>query len=497
HPPGKGAAGPAPAAVNAGKTALAAFDELNRLPAPAFEAPPEANGSKDGGKAEKPDLRPVTQAARTVAAALEILSNAAEALSGAAGTLAAAMRRGAEALAAIPVSADKTAARFEALAARLAGALAHGADALARGAAAAGALRAALERPPAPAQAGSSVQITVAARMPAPPASEGGALERLIEFARANLQKALDAVSSALSRLWAALAPFSQTVGAGLEWLYKNVLAPLGGFVINELPPRFLNALAAALGVLDAVITAVKPALLYIFEQFLKPVAKWTCDAALAALDALGRAFGTASALVSAASGVIGGALAAVTDGLSGVASFVSGAFAAQWVKAWEGVKSSFSGVWNGMVSMMYGAVNLIIRGVNGMITALNRVSFSVPSWVPGIGGGSFGFKLPRLSEIPVPRLARGAVIPANREFLAVLGDQRAGRNLEAPEALLRDIVREEGGASSRVEDLLERLIELTARGSVLAVNETVLGRVTWDAHNAEMRRLGYTTMSV
>lgn len=43
-----------------------------------------------------------------------------------------------------------------------------------------------------------------------------------------------------------------------------------------------------------------------------------------------------------------------------------------------------------------------------------------------------------------IPMLARGAVIPANKEFLAILGDQKQGRNLEAPEGLIRQIIREE-----------------------------------------------------
>ena len=53
---------------------------------------------------------------------------------------------------------------------------------------------------------------------------------------------------------------------------------------------------------------------------------------------------------------------------------------------------------------------------------------------------------MPSLSRSSVPRLATGAVIPPNGEFLAVLGDQRHGRNLEAPEGLIRQIVREESG---------------------------------------------------
>ena len=52
----------------------------------------------------------------------------------------------------------------------------------------------------------------------------------------------------------------------------------------------------------------------------------------------------------------------------------------------------------------------------------------------------SYDFNKP----LDIPALARGAVLPPNREFLAVLGDQKHGRNLEAPEDLIRQIVREE-----------------------------------------------------
>ena len=64
-----------------------------------------------------------------------------------------------------------------------------------------------------------------------------------------------------------------------------------------------------------------------------------------------------------------------------------------------------------------------------------------MPDWVPGIGGKKFGFSI---DPISIPRLARGAVIPPNREFLAVLGDQKSGTNIEAPADLIRQIVAEE-----------------------------------------------------
>lgn len=50
-----------------------------------------------------------------------------------------------------------------------------------------------------------------------------------------------------------------------------------------------------------------------------------------------------------------------------------------------------------------------------------------------------------------VPKLATGAVIPPNQEFMAILGDQRHGNNIEAPEGLIRQIVREESGGINGV----------------------------------------------
>ena len=365
------------------------------------------------------------------------------------------------------------------------------------------------------------------------------AFTRFIDFIKSTASAALEAAADKLTRLGEALKPFSNTVGAGLAWLYENVLAPLGNYAVNSLLPGFLDMLASALGVVDAVIQAAKPAMLYLFDNFLKPVASWTCGLVLDALDALGRAFDSVSGWIAANADVIGGALMCVsrafgalwefisptlntwkqaffdnfsslatslltfadsaTGALKGVVAYLAGAFTAGWSKAWDGIQGVFKSVWNGITAVLYGAVNLIIRGVNSMIDALNRVSFSVPSWVPSIGGNSFGFSVSRIPEVAVPKLAQGAVIPANREFLAVLGDQRAGRNLEAPETLIRQIVREESGGqgASRVEALLERLIELTGRGHVITVNETVLGRAAAAAQNAEARRTGRTPLTV
>ena len=136
----------------------------------------------------------------------------------------------------------------------------------------------------------------------------------------------------------------------------------------------------------------------------------------------------------------------------NGITTFVSGVFTGNWKKAWEGVKKIFSSVFSTFISIAKAPINGIIGLINGLVDALNtaiaginKIKVDIPSWVPLVGGKSIGFNIPKLSKIPY--LASGAVIPPNAPFTAMLGDQRHGTNLEAPESLIRQIVREESGS--------------------------------------------------
>ena len=135
----------------------------------------------------------------------------------------------------------------------------------------------------------------------------------------------------------------------------------------------------------------------------------------------------------------------------SGLIKFISGVFSGDFDKAWEGIKDIFKGIWNTIIDLLNGAINIIIKGINWLIKQMNKISFDVPSWVPFVGGKSIGVNISYISENVLPHLAKGAVIPANDEFLAVLGDQTHGNNIEAPEGLIRKIVREESGGSKEV----------------------------------------------
>lgn len=113
------------------------------------------------------------------------------------------------------------------------------------------------------------------------------------------------------------------------------------------------------------------------------------------------------------------------------------------FIYLWDGIKQGlkdfvnfFIDIINGLIGNFESFVNFLVEAINWLISGINKLSFEVPDWVPEIGGKTLGFNLKEVSEVTlgrIPRLAQGAVIPPNREFLAVLGDQKRGMNIEAP----------------------------------------------------------------
>lgn len=120
-----------------------------------------------------------------------------------------------------------------------------------------------------------------------------------------------------------------------------------------------------------------------------------------------------------------------------------------------EGLKESISNIWDSLWSNIKGVINSIlggvesmsngvVNGINAVIRAMNGLQFDIPDWIPGMGGKKFGFDIPELKQISIPKLATGTVIPPNKEFLAVLGDQKHGTNIEAPLDTIKQALREE-----------------------------------------------------
>ena len=106
----------------------------------------------------------------------------------------------------------------------------------------------------------------------------------------------------------------------------------------------------------------------------------------------------------------------------------------------WNGITSTIKTAINGIIGFINRMISAVVTGINAVINALNGLSFDLPDI---FGGGHVGFNISTLTAPQIPYLAQGAVIPANREFLAVLGDQSHGTNVEAPLDTIKQAVAE------------------------------------------------------
>lgn len=152
----------------------------------------------------------------------------------------------------------------------------------------------------------------------------------------------------------------------------------------------------------------------------------------------------------------------------SGFVTFLKGVFTGNVDMALKGILNILRGAANLIYSIFKAPVNMvialfnglnraIINAINGLVDGLNHIK--VPDWVPGIGGK--GINLSHANYTRIPYLAQGAVIPAGNPFLAVLGDQTKGNNLEMPENLLRKIVSEE---SDKGTGMIKLVVNLDSR---------------------------------
>ena len=137
-------------------------------------------------------------------------------------------------------------------------------------------------------------------------------------------------------------------------------------------------------------------------------------------------------------------------DAWTAVSDFVS--------DIWEGITDTIETAINGIIGLVDGMISAIVGGVNGVIGVLNGFGFDVPEWAQDkLGVERVGFNIDPITAPQIPYLAQGAVIPANHEFLAVLGDQTNGTNIEAPLATIQQALAEVMEAYTGQQDITIR----------------------------------------
>ena len=261
--------------------------------------------------------------------------------------------------------------------------------------------------------------------------------------------------------------------------LWETVLKPVFDELMSVADSVWTEHLKPLLDeFLDFVGTLIT-SVLSIYNKAIAPVVNWLVSILGPIVSSvLGKIIKTVGNVISN----IIDAVKNIISALKGVVLFIAGVFTGDWKKAWQGVKKIFKGVWDALVDIAKTPINLIIGLINGLtgavedainwiIDGINELSFTTPDWLPGdLGGQTFGFDLSQIDIPEIPKLAQGAVIPPNSEFLAVLGDQKRGTNIEAPldtitQAVLQALVSY-GGAGGNQK--ISVTIPLTLNGRTI-----------------------------
>lgn len=269
-----------------------------------------------------------------------------------------------------------------------------------------------------------------------------------------NIMPRIEQILSGVGELVAKIVPtiaerIPQLISDVLPKLLRAGMDALAGVAqgIGDAMPTLIQC------ALDAILTFAK-GLSQSVPQMFPAVIEIITELAATLLDNIDK-------IIEAADGIITALIDGLIQGIPALAKAVP-KLAAAIIKALAKLALNFADA----------GKNIVENILHGLKSAWEKVIAWVKNavdWIKGIFGGatssvssadtgsrsSYNMQaMPALRSVEIPALAKGAVIPANNKFLAVLGDQKHGTNIEAPADLIRQIVREELSNSGGGEEI-------------------------------------------
>ena len=234
-----------------------------------------------------------------------------------------------------------------------------------------------------------------------------------------EIGEAIENTSSIIQNVW----------NTWLKPIYDNTMECIDNVWTKHLSPLLSNVAEFVAKLIETVLV--------IYNKWIAPIAKFLQEVLEPVFSSV---LNNIRTMVWSIVGNIIDRFSGIITTLKGVIDFVKGVFTADWKTAWNGIKGIFKGVWDTFASiakipinLVIGMINTMINGVesaiNAIIRALNHLSFTVPNWVPGIGGEKFGFDLSTVKWSRISYLAKGGIV--SQATPAIIGE--AGREAVIP----------------------------------------------------------------
>ena len=277
----------------------------------------------------------------------------------------------------------------------------------------------------------------------------------------------LDSAKTAIQSLWEIVIqfwegivyPIIQEIMAVILELWNDSLKPLWD-KITDLVQSVIALVQVLCQWVVAIIAAIVQAVLELWNQVLAPLISWLLATFGPVFKDVFNAIGT---VVKTIIKVICDKIDMALTALKGIIDFLTGVFKGDWEGAWNAIKQIFFGVFDSLhkkaADVLNGIKELVgnvVQGVKDLVNGLGDLGGAIANKVSSawnaVTSGSpaqQSMEAP-LASLPVPALARGAVIPPNHRFLAMLGDQTNGTNVEAPletiQEALAEVLAAQGG---------------------------------------------------
>lgn len=342
------------------------------------------------------------------------------------------------------------------------------------------------------------------------------ALMQTLEPIKVVIQGIASAVRNAVDKIVALydehIHPFLESIKDGLSEFLEKLLDAYTDHIVpilDKLGAKFKEVMEGPVG--DAINSAINfigklvDTVKWLWEEAFVPFIGWIIDNILPVIAPILETLGE---LILNFSASVTDLISGILDALSGLIDFVVGIFSGDWAKAWNGVKQVFEAVWNLIIKSAETGIENIKSLISGLLNTVKEAAKAIASLFEGknasqilLGNASKKVKrsmsyqseifYPEVASVSlpykIPALATGTVVPPNREFMAVLGDNKREPEVVSPISTMKQAVVDalsEAGFSG--ENQSERPIYID-----LYIGQQKFAHAVYEANNQERQRVG------
>lgn len=182
----------------------------------------------------------------------------------------------------------------------------------------------------------------------------------------------------ALGDVLVALVPIVATVAQALSPTLKIV-----GNMVTALLPTLMQIINAAIPIIQMLASAISYTLGKAF-QYIMPIVRFVSNL-----------FTTMCYVVNNSLQYIKPIIQNIANVFTNLIDFIKNVFTGHWEGAWTNVKAIFSNTFYALVGLIKAPINSIIATINGVIEGINACGFTIPEWVPVVGGKDFSIDIP------------------------------------------------------------------------------------------------------